>query len=60
MIGALETDVLDLKNRLARAELAQNALSLSHTDLYDKTNEYIKKNDDTIYDSKVKISIRDL
>ncbi len=60
MIGALETDVLELKNRLARAELAQNALSLSHTDLYDKTNEYIKKNDDTIYDSKVKLSIVDL
>lgn len=52
MIGALESELLELKQRMARAEVAQNALSISHNALDEKTNEYIKKNDESIEDSK--------
>ena len=57
MIGNCDNEIAELRARMSKCEEGQVALGESHLELRDQTNNYIKKTDDTIADSKLKLLI---
>ena len=57
MIGNCDSEIVELKARVGKCEEGQVALGESHLELRDHTEKYIKKTDDTIADSKLRVCV---